>query len=542
MNAPPPESAKRREISPGLADDLRSLGVHLGARDLPSPAMGGLTASCKHGIEAAVPGQVLQTPYGACFVVERRYPLDHAHGDLALAALLSFQSPSDLLSRLGNDKRLVQMDYRSAIVFDIETSGLGIGAGVYAFMVGFGTFEGDEFCIRQYFMRDYGEEEALLHLLAMEMQERRWWLSFNGRNFDLPILQARFTCGRSKMPLAEAPHLDLLYPARRLWRRRLRSCALSSLESGALGVPRDSDVPGWLVPQIYFDYLRYGDTTYMPQVFHHNLHDVLSLVTLAARMESLLRNAGEVSEHPTDLYSLGLILAAQGQPQEAQQACERALEQRLPAELQDEAQQSLARLYKRNGRPDMALRIWRDLSTRGCAGACVELAKHYEHHERDPETAAQWVGRALAMQNLTSAGECSPPALNQRLARLMRKAGKEGVLMPHIDSYVFGKIVVDGRSYTSDVILLPEGARPNWRRKDGHCLHPADLQEVIRAKPTVLIIGTGNVGLMQVPQAALDCVTAQGIRVEVHRTAEACQRYNELAQQEQAAAALHLTC
>ena len=542
MNDLPVEPRRGRTDSFGLTDELRSLGVHLGARNLPPPATGGLAASSKHGIEAVVPGQVLDTPYGPCFVVETRYPLDHAHGDLRLSALQPDACPSPLLSCLASDKRLAQMDYRSAIFFDIETSGLGIGAGVYAFMVGFGTFEGDQFYVRQYFMRDYGEEEALLHMLAQQLQERRWWISFNGRNFDLPILQSRFTCGRSKLPLAEAPHLDLLYPARRLWRRRLRSCALSSLESGVLGVPRDSDVPGWLVPQIYFDYLRHGDTTYMPQVFYHNAHDVLSLVTLAARTEALLRNAEETSEHPIDLYSVGLILAAHGRPQEAQHTCERALGQRLPPEFQDEARQSLARLYKHNGQLDRAVLIWRDLSTRGSASACVELAKHYEHHERDPRAAAKWVGQALAMENLPTAGECSPLALKGRLTRLMRKAGERGVPMPHIESYAFGKIVVDGRSYTSDVILLPGGARPHWWRQEGHSLHPDDLQQVVEAKPGVLVIGTGNVGLMQVPQPTLDYVTAQGIRVEIHRTAEACQRYNELAQQEQAAAALHLTC
>jgi hypothetical protein len=114
--------------------------------------------------------------------------------------------------------------------------------------------------------------------------------------------------------------------------------------------------------------------------------------------------------------------------------------------------------------------------------------------------------------------------------------------MLQIQSYAFGRISVDGQSYTSDLVLLPGGVRPNWRRREGHSLHPDDLEQVVEVKPTVLVIGTGNVGLMQVPERTLEHLTAQGIRVEVHRTADACQRYNELAKQEQAAAALHLTC
>ena len=114
--------------------------------------------------------------------------------------------------------------------------------------------------------------------------------------------------------------------------------------------------------------------------------------------------------------------------------------------------------------------------------------------------------------------------------------------MPHIQSYSFGKITVDGTDYTADLIILPGGVRPRWWRKEGHNLKQADLQEVIEAQPTVLVIGTGNVGMMQVPQETLDYLTAHNIRVEVERTAAACQRYNELAKSEQAAAALHLTC
>ena len=114
--------------------------------------------------------------------------------------------------------------------------------------------------------------------------------------------------------------------------------------------------------------------------------------------------------------------------------------------------------------------------------------------------------------------------------------------MPHIESYSFGRITIDGKAYTSDVIILPDGVRPGWRRKEGHNLHQEDLTEVIEAQPQVLVIGTGNVGLMQVPQEVLDYLAAHGIRAEVERTAAACKRYNELAKSERAAAALHLTC
>ena len=114
--------------------------------------------------------------------------------------------------------------------------------------------------------------------------------------------------------------------------------------------------------------------------------------------------------------------------------------------------------------------------------------------------------------------------------------------MPHIESYSFGRITIDSNTYSNDLIILPDGVRPGWWRRTGHSLDKEDLQEVIEAAPSVLVIGTGNVGAMQVPQVTLDYLAANNIRAEVLRTAAACERYNELAQSEQAAAALHLTC
>lgn len=548
MNAKPPsEHIPIRGSSSELSEELRRLGVRLGVQDLLSTATTKAVTTNfqrdKMDIESLVPGQVWDTPYGPCFVVETRYSLEHSHGNHRLSALSPLERPSPLLAWLARDERLSGMDFRSAIFFDIETTGLGIGAGMYAFMVGFGVFEEEQFCLRQYFMRDYNEEQALLYLLEQQMHQHAWWVSFNGRYFDLPVLQARFICAQREMPLAQAPHLDLLYPARKLWRRRLRSCALSSLEVGVLGMTRESDVPGWLIPELYFDYVRYGNTEYIPLVFIHNALDVLSLVTLTAKIDAMLRDPlGEAVEHAADMYSLGAILAAQGQWQAAQRAYEQAVRRQLPSAQEEDALYHLSLLYKKTGQVERATLVWQALRAKNKAQACVELAKHYEHRQRDYLSAARLVCEALALENLPAKGECSPKALKQRLARLKDKMGEGGLPMPHIESYSFGKIQVDGKTYTSDLIILPGGVRPGWWRKEGHSLHRDDLQEVVEARPSVLVIGTGNVGLMKVPPETLDYLTAQGIRVEWHPTAAACQRYNELAKAEQAAAALHLTC
>jgi len=462
-----------------------------------------------------------------------------------LSVLQAGEHASRHLVQLSGDERLGDLDLRSAIFFDIETTGLGIGAGMYAFLVGFGTFEDGEFCLRQYFMRDYGEEEALLYLLDAQMRRFDGWVSFNGRCFDLPVLQSRFVCGRREMPLAQAPHLDLLYPARKLWRKRLTSCRLSSLEAGVLGAPRLDDVPGWAIPDLYFDYVRYGQVEPLKPVFHHNALDILSLVALTARANALLGlPSSEEVEHTEDLYSLALVYDSLGETEEARQAYEAALARGLASNLQVEALRRLSALYKRTGRENRAAHIWRTLQKAGDIEAYLQLAIYHEHHLRDPRGAATLVGQALEMgiEALPKRGECSPESLKRRMRRLRKKLGEEGLPMPHIDSYSFGRISVGGRSYTADLLIVPGGVRPGWRRAKSHELCEEDLLEALESKPAVLVVGTGNMGRMSVPEATLSYLAQHGIRFEALPTAAACQRYNELAQKEQAAAALHLTC
>jgi len=540
----PADAASRRIQSANAADELAHLGVHKGARGLgPTSSPAGQTRA--PGIETVVPGREVQTPVGACFVVDTDYPLDHIHGALPLSALSPGGRPNALLARLAGDDSLAELDFSSAVFFDIETTGLGIGAGMYAFLIGIGTFEDERFRLRQYFMRDYDEEQALLWALSAHMPDSAWWISFNGRNFDLPVLRTRFVCaGYPDMPLSQAPHLDLLYPARRLWRNRLSSCALSSLEANVLGLSRESDVPGWMIPDLYFDYIRFGDILPLRQVFLHNSLDILSLVTLAAETNRLLHG---VFEHdtldPLDSYALATIYERLGRSHEARHAYEWALAQRLPLETQRQALCRLSLLHKRAGQMERAAHIWHRLREDGSAFALVELAKYYEHEQRDYLQAAELVREALTSGSLPRTGQCAAVELEHRLARLMRKLG-DGVLpMPKIESYSFGRITVDGKTYTNDLIILPSGVRPGWWRKQGHNLHQDDLGVIVRTKPSILVIGTGNVGRMKVSGDVLAHLEAHGISAVVERTAEACQRYNELAAQDRSvAAALHLTC
>ena len=241
------------ELGTDLREQLRRLGVQRGIIAIkPSPPRERGPA-----IEELVSGELTCTEHGPCFVTEAVYPLDHHHGALPLAALLDHDPQTAAL--LVRDGAADGVDLRRAAFIDTETTGLAGGTGTYAFLVGIGYYTDDAFRVRQFFMRDVVEERALLHLVGETLDGFRAVVSFNGRAFDLPLLATRFTLARMAPRLADVPHLDLLFPARRLWRRRLTSCALSSLEANVLGVAReDADVPGRLIPGRLFRFVVFG--------------------------------------------------------------------------------------------------------------------------------------------------------------------------------------------------------------------------------------------------------------------------------------------
>jgi len=234
-------------------------------------------------ISSDLPGREIKTRLGAFQLVENFYALDHQHGPLHFGDLFAHHSTT--AARLARDEALAGCDLRSLAFLDTETTGLAGGAGTLVFLVGLGLFEGDQFVLRQYFMRDPGEEEALLNTLVADLAGCVGWVTFNGRAFDLPLLETRLTMIGQRGALGRRAHLDLLHPARRLYQRRLPSCKLGEIEYSIFHIIREQeDVPGELIPQMYLDYLRTGDPGDMRRVIYHNAMDVLSLVTLATHL------------------------------------------------------------------------------------------------------------------------------------------------------------------------------------------------------------------------------------------------------------------
>ncbi len=369
--------------------------------------------------------------------MEESYPLTHRHGHLPLGALL--ESPPAVWASLAAGFSSVAgrapgrggvadggpgADPAALTFLDIETTGLSYGAGTYAFLVGLGQFSGDTFHLYQFFLRSPAEERALLLAVAEAVQRRQGVVTFNGRGFDLPILATRYTLARLPQPWSGQVHLDLLLPARRLWRQRLAQCSLSSLEQNVLGVERSFlDIPGWRIPSVYHDYLRGAEAGVLQPVFYHNAHDVLSMVTLATRLARFLHDPwGEGgARHGLEFCALGRLYEQAGQWSQATAAYRAALLLALPAPAREQAWERLAGLLKRQQAWEEAVALWQALVDRPGEHplyAYVELAKYYEHRCRDPERAEALVRRAVAEHGADLAD------LARRLERLRRKKAR----------------------------------------------------------------------------------------------------------------------
>jgi uncharacterized protein YprB with RNaseH-like and TPR domain len=411
---------------------LRQLGVVKGVRELAA-----LPPRPRVAIEDLVPGRFHTTSHGRCFVVEESYPLNHLHGELSLSTFLDL-SP-DVAAQVAREDRLTSIDLRRACFLDTETTGLSGGTGTMAFVVGLGFFREQAFHVHQYFLRDPGDEPAMIETLAAQLPEFEALVSFNGVAFDVPILENRFILGRIRPPTASMPHFDLLPPVRRLWRYGLSSCALGTLERQVLGVFREQDdVRSGIIPFLYRDYLRTGDAREMKRVLYHNVIDILSLVTLAARLCDTFADPWARQDlGGAEFYGLGRWYATEDRPAETERAYRAALGMELTPELRARVLRDLGYLLKRADRRDEAFAYWEQLAleTPDDILGWVEVAKYLEWHARDLDLAAGWTRAALAQVEGWPGDQYRSATLDElqhRLARIDRKIAESCVSEPKV--------------------------------------------------------------------------------------------------------------
>lgn len=360
-------------------------------------------------------------------VSEERCPLDSRHGRVNLGRIRGID-PENLVYA-GCDAGLAAFDPRTTVFFDLETTGLSGGSGAFAFLVGTAHIEGNELVLRQYFLEDPGAEADMLQEVYDYFREFSGMVTYNGKNFDLPILRNRILHRGVADGLEASYHLDLLYTARRYWRGWLPSCRLKEVETGILGFERRGDVEGWEIPPLYFEYLNTGSLEILDPVMLHNRLDVKSLVALTVRANDFIgESIGGGCSRPGDSYKVGLVMEYLDRPDEAVVQLEAAAP-RLEGGHRYLALKRLSLILKKRRRWPEAVKIWHDMTGEyaGDPFAYIELAKFYEHRMKDPARALELAAEALANTASPAYAGGEPgrisviAGIEERLRRLKRK-------------------------------------------------------------------------------------------------------------------------
>jgi uncharacterized protein YprB with RNaseH-like and TPR domain len=330
---PEPDATAR----PPIADALDRHGPRLvrHATAAPNEPGGHMGLFARHvDFAAALPSaRAVTSTHGDAWSILTRVPQASSHGRFPLAHTLA--ADFEQLARLVGDPRLDGFDPREALFLDIETTGLEHGAGNVAFLVALGWFEGVDFRIEQLLLKEPDDEPALLAKLWEWLGARRWLVSFNGKCFDLSILQNRLVMHRFTSPEQAAlklrPHLDLLHVSRAIFKGLWPDTRLQTIEERALAFHRDGDMPGAMAPGCYFAWLRERNAGPLAAIARHNRDDVLSMVVMTGllgrfatpsadpeRPAQVTRNIAErllLRREPSDsLRFLALIPAAEHDP------------------------------------------------------------------------------------------------------------------------------------------------------------------------------------------------------------------------------------
>lgn len=377
-------------------------------------------------------GKTISNSKGEYVQIEKSYGESYRHGTVCVSDLLGADAKT--ISFLAKKQLPQGIELKKTVFLDTETTGLAGGSGTYPFLVGAGYFDSERFVLKQFFMRDYGEERALLADLSEMLSTFPYIVTYNGKGYDLPILKTRYILNRIQASLEFEAHLDLLFPARKIWKRRVGDCSLSNLENKILGVEREIDIPGYLIPQAYFDFLRTGEKEKLKLILEHNASDIISMAALLSHFCQFLEDPTNYGHaYPEDLFSLGRHFFFSGEYNKACLCFEKSIGVSEVEVLSFESRLWLGRLYKRTGEWHKAEKIWSQLINE-CGGFCrepyLELAKFYEHRAREYGKALVLVERAIDNLNASVSSQNQAgiyEGLYYRKHRLLRKLGGKKV-------------------------------------------------------------------------------------------------------------------
>ncbi|MFW6138758.1 MAG: ribonuclease H-like domain-containing protein [Spirochaetota bacterium] len=359
-------------------------------------------------------GNIIKDGQASIMEVGCILPASHIHGKASLGQLLGVDlSALKVLFPALAGEPAQELCLEDLVFFDIETTGLSTGAGTYVFLVGLLRFHGQEVHLKQYFLNNLSSERLFLEVLTQGLNADRVLVSYNGKCFDYPLVKNRCILNGFSPDRSDPQHLDLLYPSRRIWKGIFSDFCLQTVEKMALGVNRWEDIPGYLVPEIYFQYLQHQDVTEkLLGVFRHNKTDVLSLAALLLKQLHLINSEinGQRNGQPKEVYGTPDISGAPGISREYNplSVSDMLLCSNYRSEAKSildrhnqntDALKRLALIFKREGSFGNALVYMEAMAQK--AGrlsefifACTEIAKIYEHRLKNLQKALSYTERA----------------------------------------------------------------------------------------------------------------------------------------------------
>jgi hypothetical protein len=361
-------------------------------------------------------------------IFENSYALGACYGQIPIS--MGLQIPGTILGFLSRDGAFEGLDLSSAVFLDLETTGLAGGTGTLPFLVGLAYYRDERFKVTQFFLSEMAEEDRLIRELAQFIRDMGFKsvVTYNGKAFDMPLVETRFAMHRTPCPLRGLPHLDFLFSARNLWKHKHDSCRLFNLAQQIVQAERSEDIPGAEIPLRYFQYIRNGDFSLIDPILYHNQEDLLSLlgvVVAGAVLVERNRSGTEKGEDDAmDLYGVAKLFERAGDTTTSAALLEKALAggRGLTAEVSQNARKKLSHHFKKNKDWEKALAFWQEMAGGDEVDGYRELSKYFEHTAKDHGEAIRVATEGLALSKGKSLA--AEKDFEKRIARIKGKMAK----------------------------------------------------------------------------------------------------------------------
>lgn len=366
-------------------------------------------------------GNKIESADQSIILVKNRFNMSDNYGDIDLRRIYDYTGADyDQYLHVGKIKYPEQL-----LFIDTETTGLAGGTGTIAFMIGIGWIENQIFYTWQYFLPELKSEGLLLQKVKEKTDGFSALVSYNGKSFDLPMLTSRFLLNRQKPIPENLPHIDLLHLNRSLWRYSSENCKLQTIEAEKFQLYREDDIPGELIPSVYFNFLNNrGDIRKVVNIFEHNRLDIISmLANLICVFEAFKKESP--SKDPLDDYAKGRHFKRRKKIKRSIRHYKNVLSSDITENRRFKTLMELAGIYKKEKQYLQAIPLWLEAIELDFASVTplIELAKYYEHKTRRFSKAIEYTEQAL---NIVEENDViTLEKLRKRLQRLKRKSKKE---------------------------------------------------------------------------------------------------------------------